>query len=325
MKYDELLAAAEKKMREQGIFERWSAYGTETGYTRVTNYEFFKTIGLKLRTIDARPADTATELFGQRLATPIIAGAMSNPGVKELTAPLVCWAAGMKEAASLMGVGIAGADAFAEVMKVGVPTYRIVKPFRDRRKMFAELQEAEKLGAVAVGTDIDFGLGNKAGHKQFFAGEMAPLSCAELTDLRRATRLPFIVKGVLHEDDAEKALKIGADAIVVSNHRAMVLDYCVHALEVLPRMRAVVGKKTTVLADGGFLLGSDVLKALALGADGVLVGQAILWGAIAGGAAGVTDMIREMTEQLQRAMTLTGCPDVQSVDASILLQRNYSF
>jgi isopentenyl diphosphate isomerase/L-lactate dehydrogenase-like FMN-dependent dehydrogenase len=55
------------------------------------------------------------------------------------------------------------------------------------------------------------------------------------------------------------------------------------------------------------------------------VGQAILWGAIAGGAAGVTDMIREMTEQLQRAMTLTGCPDVQSVDASILLQRNYSF
>jgi isopentenyl diphosphate isomerase/L-lactate dehydrogenase-like FMN-dependent dehydrogenase len=323
MRYDELMETAVKKMKEQGIFERWSFYGTETGYTRVTNYEFFKTIVLKLRTIDATVADTRTFLFGQDLSTPIIAGAMSNPGIKEIPDALQCWAKGMKEAGSMMGVGITSADAFAEVMKIGAPTYRIAKPFKDRQKIVAEMKEAEKLGAVAVGTDIDFGLGNKVGHKPLYVGEMAPLSFAELTDLRKETHLPFIVKGILHEDDAEKAVKIGAEAIVLSNHRAMVLDYCVHSLEVLPRIREVVGKQMTVLVDGGFMLGSDVLKALAMGANGVLVGQAILYGAIANEANGVKDMIGEMTSQLQRAMTLTGCPDLNSVDESILHKRNY--
>ncbi|HOW57116.1 MAG TPA: alpha-hydroxy-acid oxidizing protein, partial [Smithellaceae bacterium] len=214
-------------------------------------------------------------------------------------------------------------DAFAEVMKIGVPTYRISKPFKDRQKVVGEMKEAEKLGAVAVGTDIDFGLGNKVGYKPFYTNEMAPFSCEELTELRKETKLPFIVKGILHEDDAEKALKIGADAIVLSNHRAMVLDYCVHPLEVLPRIREVAGKKITILVDGGFMLGSNVLKALALGADGVLVGQAILCGAVANEAQGVTDMITEMTGQLQRAMMLTGCPDLNSIEEFILHKRNY--
>jgi 4-hydroxymandelate oxidase len=323
MRYDELMETAIKKMKEQGIFERWSFYGTETGYTRVTNCEFFKTIGLKLRTIDSTEADTRTVLFGQELPTPIIAGAMSNPGIKEIPDILQCWAKGMKEAGSMMGVGITSTDAFTEVMKIGVPTYRISKPFKDRQKMVIEMKEAEKLGAVAVGTDIDFGLGNKVGHKPFYASEMASLSFEELAELRKETQLPFIVKGILHEDDAEKAVKIGAAAIVISNHRAMVLDYCVHSLEVLPRIREVVGKEMTILVDGGFMLGSDVLKALAMGANGVLVGQAILCGAIANEADGVRDMVKEMTGQLQRAMTLTGCPDLNSVDESILHRRNY--
>jgi 4-hydroxymandelate oxidase len=222
-----------------------------------------------------------------------------------------------------MGVGITSANIFTEVMKIGVPTYRISKPFKDRQKIVTEIKEAGELGAVAVGTDIDFGFGNKMGHKSFYASEMAPLSFAELADLRKETQLPFIVKGILHEDDAEKAVQIGAAAIVVSNHRAMVLDYCAHALEVLPRIREVVGKEMTVLVDGGFMLGSDVLKALAMGANGVLVGQAILCGAIANEAEGVRDMVKEMTGQLQRAMTLTGCPDLNSVDESILHRRNY--
>ena len=142
-------------------------------------------------------------------------------------------------------------------------------------------------------------------------------------DLRKETRLPFIIKGILHEDDAEKSLKIGADAIVLSNHRGVVLDYCAHPLEVLSSIRKVVGRKMTILADSGFMRGSDVLKALAMGADGVLVGQAILLAAIADDETGVRDMITEMTGQLQRAMTLTGCPDVKSVDESILIRRNF--
>jgi isopentenyl diphosphate isomerase/L-lactate dehydrogenase-like FMN-dependent dehydrogenase len=79
MRYDELLEAGEKEMKEKALFDALAFYGTETGYTRVTNNEFFKTIAFKLRTIDARPADTRTSLFGCEVSTPILAGDMSNP------------------------------------------------------------------------------------------------------------------------------------------------------------------------------------------------------------------------------------------------------
>ena len=97
----------------------------------------------------------------------------------------------------------------------------------------------------------------------------------------------------------------------------------VHILEVFPLIREVVDKEMTILADSGLIRGSDVLKALAMGADGVLVGQAILLAAIANEETGVRDMIMEMTGQLQRAMTLTGCPDLKSVDKSILVRRDF--
>lgn len=322
MRYDEILESAERKMKQEGLFEAMTFRGTETGYSRLMNDQFFKTLALKLRTIDAVPAATRTHLFGHELSTPIIAGAMSRPAWK-MENCLRAWAKGIKEAGSMMGAGIVSSEDFAEIMEIGAPTYRISKPFRDRDKMVAVLKEAEALGAVAVGTDIDFALGQKAGDRVFHGNEMAPLSLSELADLRKKTRLPFIIKGILHEDDAEKALKIGADAIVVSNHRGVVLDYCAHPLEVLPLIRDVVGKEMTILADSGFMRGSDVLKALAMGADGVLVGQAILLAAIANEEEGVRDMINEMTAQLQRAMTLTGCPDLKSVDKSILIRRDF--
>ncbi len=171
----------------------------------------------------------------------------------------------------MMGVGIVSSQEFSEIMKTGAPVYRICKPFRDRKKIADEMQEAETLGAAAVGTDIDFVLGGKSAERTFAGTPMAPLASEELADLRKETKLPFIIKGVLHEHDAEKCIRIGADAIVVSNHRAMVLDHCVHCLEVLPTIRSIAGPEITILADGGFMRGTDVLKALAMGADGVLV------------------------------------------------------
>jgi 4-hydroxymandelate oxidase len=323
LRYDELLAAAENKLKEKNLWESFTCFGAENGYTRKINQEYFKTIALKMRVIDAKLANTRTNLFGKDLATPIIAGAMSNPRIPWIEYHFRSWAVGMKEAGSMMGIGIANTQEFEETMEVGVPTYRISKPFRQREKIVAEMKAAEAHGAVAVGTDIDFIQGLKAGEKTVLGKEMAPLTSDELLDLRKETKLPLILKGILHESDAEKAIKIGANAIVVSNHRSMVLDHCVHSLEVLANIRKVVGKKMTILVDGGFMRGVDVLKALALGADGVLVGQAILLGLIADGAAGVKDMILDMTAQLQRAMTLTGCPDVHSVDESILLRRNF--
>ena len=208
MRYDEILDVAEKKMNENGLHEAMTFRGTETGYTRLSNDQVFKTIALKLRTIDAVPSDTRTLLFGQSLSTPIIAGAMSRPAWK-MENCLTAWAKGTKESGSMMGAGIVSSEDFALIMETGVPTYRISKPFKDRDKMASIIREAERLGAVAVGTDIDFVLGQKAGDRVFHGNEMAPLRFEELLDLRKETRLPFIIKGILHEDDAKKALKIG--------------------------------------------------------------------------------------------------------------------
>jgi isopentenyl diphosphate isomerase/L-lactate dehydrogenase-like FMN-dependent dehydrogenase len=97
---------------------------------------FFRTIAFKLRTIDARLADTCTNLFGQELSTPILAGAMSSPRAGGMKNPLNSWAKGMKEAGSMMGVGITGSKDFAAVMEMGAPIYRVSKPFKDRKKSF---------------------------------------------------------------------------------------------------------------------------------------------------------------------------------------------
>ena len=131
--------------------------------------------------------------------------------------------------------------------------------------MIKELKEAEEGGAIAVGTDIDFFYGAKRGEKIFAPKAMAPKSVADLKRLTAATKLPFILKGVLSAEDAEKALEIGAGGIVVSNHGGAIIDYSAHPLEVQPEIKEVIGNKFPIFVDSGFRRGSDVMKALALG------------------------------------------------------------
>ena len=128
-------------------------------------------------------------------------------------------------------------EQFKEVVETGAPTVRIVKPFRDTQAMIKELKEAEEGGAIAVGTDIDFFYGAKRGDKPAAPKTMGPKSVEELKRLAGVTRLPFILKGVLSAEDAEKALAIGAGGIVVSNHAGVVIDYAAHPLRCCRRLK----------------------------------------------------------------------------------------
>lgn len=131
---------------------------------------------------------------------------------------------------------------------------------------------------------------------------------------------PFAVKGVSHAQDARRAIEAGADAVWVSNHGGRQLDTAPATIDVLPDVVAEVGESAQVVFDGGVRRGSDIVKALALGADAVAVGRAYLYGLAAGGEAGVARSIEILRSELVRTMQLMGCPALSSLNASRVCQ-----
>jgi len=135
----------------------------------------------------------------------------------------------------------------------------------------------------------------------------------DLEWLCRCTRLPVIVKGVCRGDDAQRSMEHGAKAIVVSNHGGRQLDTAPATCEVLPHVVDAVGDGCEVYVDGGIRRGSDVLKAIALGARAVLVGRPILWGLTVAGEQGAIDILEILRRELDEAMLLCGCTNLNEL------------
>jgi 4-hydroxymandelate oxidase len=141
---------------------------------------------------------------------------------------------------------------------------------------------------------------------------------ADLERLCATTRLPVLVKGITHPDDARRALAAGARGIVVSNHGGRGLDTLPASIELLPVIAAAVAGRAPVLVDGGIRRGTDVLKALASGATAVLIGRPYVFGLAVAGASGVAHVVRILRAELEVAMALTGCPTVDHIGPSVL-------
>lgn len=139
--------------------------------------------------------------------------------------------------------------------------------------------------------------------------------------LRTITRLPVLLKGIMTPADAVRALEAGAAGIVVSNHGGRTLDTLPATIDVLPSIAEVVGGRTPVLVDGGIRRGTDVLKALALGADAVLVGRPYLYALSVAGAMGVAHVLQMLRLELEAAMVLTGCARLGDIDARVISGR----
>jgi 4-hydroxymandelate oxidase len=136
--------------------------------------------------------------------------------------------------------------------------------------------------------------------------------------LKSLTPLPLLLKGVMTPEDALLALNAGADGIVVSNHGGRTLDTLPPTLAVLPGIADAVRGRVPVLLDGGIRRGSDIVKALALGASAVLIGRPYLYGLAAAGAVGVAHVIRILLAELEVAMALTGCRTLDEIDRALL-------
>ncbi|HTH40111.1 MAG TPA: alpha-hydroxy acid oxidase [Rhodocyclaceae bacterium] len=152
------------------------------------------------------------------------------------------------------------------------------------------------------------------GQSALFDGLLAQApGWADLEWLRQSTRLPLLVKGILHPADALRALELGADGIIVSNHGGRTLDTLPATLDALPAIATAVAGRCPLLLDGGIRRGSDVFKALALGASAVLLGRGYIHGLAAAGALGVAHVLRTLREELEAVMALTGCPTLDAI------------
>lgn len=165
-------------------------------------------------------------------------------------------------------------------------------------------------------------LGAKSGLNDYMGwlgANFDPSICwADLDWIRQGWDGPLIIKGILDPDDAREAAKIGADGIVVSNHGGRQLDGVLSSARALPAIADAVGDQLTVLADGGVRSGLDVVRMLALGAQGVLLGRAWLYALAARGEAGVAQLLDLMAKEMRVAMALTGVRAIKEIDRSIL-------
>ncbi len=161
---------------------------------------------------------------------------------------------------------------------------------------------------------------------EWFAGQLDPtFSWSDAEQLRKEWGGQFVIKGITSVADAKQAVAIGATGIVVSNHGGRQLDHAPTTLEVLPEIIDAVGDSIEVLVDSGYTRGTDIIKALALGARGVLLGKAYLYGLGAGGEAGVSRVIDILSSELERNMKLMGLQSVADITRDCVRWRDPRF
>ncbi|MDH4149630.1 MAG: alpha-hydroxy-acid oxidizing protein, partial [Betaproteobacteria bacterium] len=130
----------------------------------------------------------------------------------------------------------------------------------------------------------------------------------------------LLVKGILRAEDAKLAADCGADGVIVSNHGGRAVDSTRAPIEILPEVVEAIGSRATVIVDSGFRRGADVVKALALGANAVMIGRATLYGTAVAGEAGAARAIEIYRDEIDRLLALIGCPDISALDAGYLVR-----
>ena len=286
------------------------AKGIGTGFIR--NYQKWQELCVNMDTIcENKPVDTSFTLFGQKVDIPVFAapvGAVTKHyGDKyddlqynDILVP-ACAEAGI---AAFTGDGTdpavmeGTAKALIKTHGCGVPT---IKPW-NMETVKEKLDLVKTADPFAIAMDID-----AAGLP--FLQNMTPPAGAEK---------PFILKGIMTVAGAKKALEAGASAIVVSNHGGRVLDQCPATAEVLPAIVDAVGDKMTILVDGGIRTGMDVFKALALGADAVLIARPFVNMVYGGGAEGVKIYVEKLKAELADTMAMCGAHCLADINRSMI-------
>lgn len=281
--------------------------------------DYFDSLLLEMRHIDAVIPSTKVELYGEKFDTPIMMAALSHLN-NVYENGMVEMAKGALAANAVNWAGMGDQAEIAAITATGARTINIIKPYADNNYIHKRIEHAQQCGVMAVGMDLDHSFGSNGKYDVVLGEQMKPKSLIELKEFIRSTHLPFVIKGVLSEQDAYKALEAGAKGIVVSHHHG-IMNYAVPPLRILPKIAKVIDRQIPIFVDCGIMSGMDVFKALALGADLVCAGRVIMEPLKNNGAEGVKNQILKMTEELAGVMARTCSSNLSKIDPSVIWHR----
>jgi len=339
----------------RAIFD-YIAGGAEDEVTLRRNREAFGRWALRPRVLmGVSKRDTKTALLGERVSMPVCVAPTSFHALVHPEGE-VATARGAAAAETILIASTISTKPLEEVAAAAdAPRWFQLYVYRDRAVTEELVARAVKAGYKALCLTADtpvlgrrerdernaftlppgFGIANLKGagldgmpeveHGSAFAKYVTDLLDSSLTWedvdwLKSISPLPLVIKGIMTAEDAVLAVEHGAAGIVVSNHGGRQLDSTLGSLDALPDVVAAVRGRIEVYLDGGIRRGTDVLKALALGAKAVLVGRPILWGLALGGADGVRAVLDELHTELDTAMALAGRANVKDIDASLVVR-----
>lgn len=320
------------------------------------NRQAFNRLKLRPRMLrDVSNQDISVTVLGHTLNMPICVSPTSYHGMVHSDGELATSRA-VGSVGTAMGLSLYSTYSIEEVAQVSPNAIKFIQMqfYKDRTLMEALLKRAEKAGFKAVLLTVDIPVSDYARHKSRANFSLPPhlkfanflhlheksgfksnddLSAYlesqndgsvrwEILDwLRSITSLPIVAKGILTAEDARLAVQHGVQGILVSNHGARNLDGVPATIEVLSEIvEAVRGSGVEVYLDGGVRLGTDVLKALALGARAVFVGRPVLWGLAYQGEQGVAKVLRMLRDDLKTAMALSGCASLKDITPSLVMK-----
>jgi isopentenyl diphosphate isomerase/L-lactate dehydrogenase-like FMN-dependent dehydrogenase len=302
--------------------------------------------------VDVSTVEMATTALGTSISLPVIVPPMSIQGMAHPEGELAT-ARGAGAAGTIMIVATLATQSLEDVAEAATgPLWFQLYVDRDHALSESMVRRAEAAGYRAIVLTVDLPvLGRREADERNGFGLPAHLRLANLPDpdeaapaapggatltdlihsevdpsltwdtiawLRSITSLPIVLKGILTGEDAALAVERGADALVVSNHGGRQLDTSIAPIEALPEVVEAVAGRCEVYVDGGIRRGTDVLKAVALGARAVFVGRPILWGLAVNGAEGVAHVLALLRRELEVDMALAGCPTLASISRSLV-------
>jgi 4-hydroxymandelate oxidase len=322
------------------VFEFFST-GARDEVTVAANISAWRSMWLVPRVlVDVSTVHTATEVLGQAIDFPVLAAPMSVLGLAHPEGDI-----GLVKATAAAGtiavVSQSSLTSLDEIARVAAGRFWAQHYPRVDRAIDEEVvRSAVTAGAGAIVVTVDFPLrgvtrARPAGGFAFPADERFPpraarghalltsLSMEYIDWLRQVAgpRMPIVVKGVLHPDDALRLADHGVDAVVVSNHGGRALDGAMPTADALAEVAAAVKQRVEIYVDGGIRRGVDVLRALSLGARAVLVGRPLAWGLACAGRDGVEHALSVLRRELEEDAALTGVADVRSIPAGLVRYR----
>lgn len=295
------------------------------GTVAARNYTKWQEICINMDTIcQQKPVNTELELFGKTFRYPVFAGPVGavklHYGEKYTDLEyneILVEACAKHGIAAFTGDGTnhqvmtEAAAAIGRLGGMGIPT---VKPW-DMNTIREKMELVKKSGAFAVAMDID------AAGLPFLQNLNPPAgskSVEELKEIVKMAEIPFLLKGIMTPKAAQKALEVGVQGIVVSNHGGRVLDQCPSTAEVLPSIVKAVGKEMKILVDGGIRTGIDVFKALAMGADAVLAARPFVTAVYGGAQEGVAALIEKYGAELIDTMKMCGAFSLEEINRDMI-------